>query len=104
MVRTEAMRASIEWLDFALYERNMAKAEVGPKTLARNITWLGLRSDRISLDHSACCHFKCMLQCKLGRVNKHHMAELIETIKRLSDDAVAAHLEHHLFNTPRTID
>jgi hypothetical protein len=32
------------------------------------------------------------------------MAELIETIKRLSDDAVAAHLEHHLFNTPRTID
>jgi hypothetical protein len=32
------------------------------------------------------------------------MAELIEAIKRLSNDSIAADLEHRLLHTPRTID
>jgi hypothetical protein len=94
VIRTEAMGASIEWLDFALYEWNMGDANVGPPSLARCIASLLSR------------HFKCKLQRNLGvgRAHKEHMAELIKAIKRLSDDSVAAHLEHHLLNTLRTID
>ena len=99
-VRTEAIGASIEGLDLALYERNMGDANIGPKMLAR----LCLLPVDIYMISSACCHLKCMLQRKLGRVNKHHMAELIEAIKRLSDDSLAANLEHRLLHTPRTID
>ena len=32
------------------------------------------------------------------------MAELIELIKRLSNNSIAAHLEHRLLYPPRTID
>jgi len=98
MIRTEAIGASIEWLDFARYERISGDANVGPQELAR------LCRVDISLVSSACCHFKCMLQRKLERVHEQHMAELIEAIKRLSNDSIAAHLEHLLLHTPRTID
>ena len=49
MIRTEAMGASIEWLDFARYEWNMGDANVGPPSLARCIASL------------LCRHLKCML-------------------------------------------
>ena len=91
-VRTEAIGASIEGLDLALYERNMGDANIGPKMLARCIASL------------LCRHLKCMLQRKHGRVHEEHMAELIELVKRLSDDSVAASLKHQLLHTPRTID
>jgi len=58
VIRTEAMGASIEWLDFALYEWNMGDANVGPPSLARCIASLLSR------------HLKCMLQRKHGRVQK----------------------------------
>ena len=101
-VRTEAIGASIEGLDLALYERNMGDANIGPKMLAR----LCLLPVDIYMISSACCHLKCMLQRNLGvgRVHEEHMAELIELVKRLSDDSVAASLKHQLLHTPRTID
>jgi DNA-binding GntR family transcriptional regulator len=94
MIRAEAMRASNERLNFALYEWNMGDANVGPPSLAGYVASLLSR------------HFKCKLQRNLGvgRAHKEHMAELIKAIKRLSDDAVAAYLEHHLLHTLRTID
>ena len=94
MIRTEAIGASIERLDFARYEWNMGDANVGPRSLARCIASL------------LSCHLKCMLQRNLGvgRVHEEHMAELIELVKRLSDDSVAASLKHQLLHTPRTID